>query len=203
MDPIASSKLAIDIVHFPSGVRSLRLVPLPDDVQILLRIVAGDEEATSEAASLTGRSRNTIREAAAFFVDQVLLFPGADSYRVLGVRSDATYGELRRNMALLLRWLHPDHDGQGERVIFATRVTRAWSDLKTPERRAAFDRQSLAMAENSLLRQNRVTRAQSNRRWSAPSGIPVVYRRSIPVYPFANRGFLRRVWLLLFGRAVI
>ena len=89
---------------------------------------------------MAGRSRDTVREAAAFFVEQILLYPGADSYRVLGARPDATYGELRRNMALLLRWLHPDRDRQGERAIFAARVTRAWSDLKTPERRAAYDR---------------------------------------------------------------
>ena len=208
MDHTAALKLAIDLVHFPSQVRSLRSAPLPDDVLILLRIVAGDEEATSEAAALAGRSRNTVREAAAFFVEQILLFPGADSYRVLGARPDATYGELRRNMALLLRRLHPDRDCQGERAIFAARVTRAWSDLKTPERRAAYDRQRLAMAEKSLLRKNRVPRAQSNRReanrrWSAPSGRPVVYRRSIPMYPATNGGFLRRVWLLLFGRAVL
>jgi hypothetical protein len=70
-------------------------------VLILVRIAAGDEEATREAAESAGRPRYVVREAAAFFIEQVLLHPGADSYRVLGARPEAPYGELRRNMALL------------------------------------------------------------------------------------------------------
>ena len=193
MDHTAALKLAIDLVHFPSQVRSLRSAPLPDDVLILLRIVAGDEEATSEAAALTGRSRDTVREAAAFFVEQILLFPGADSYRVLGARPDATYGELRRNMALLLRWLHPDRDCQGERAIFAARVTRAWSDLKTPERRAAYDRAALIdgreIASSQKSRRTRsVEQAGGEPALECAVGRPVVYRRSIPMYPATNSG---------------
>ena len=69
-----------------------------------------------------------------------MFYPEADSYRVLGATAEASKSELRRNMALLLRWLHPDHDPQGARSVFANRVTRAWNDLKTQERRAAYDR---------------------------------------------------------------
>jgi curved DNA-binding protein CbpA len=81
-----------------------------------------------------------VREAAEFFIVQILLAPDADSYRVLGATPDASAGDLRRNVALLLRWLHPDVDPKGERSMFATRVTRAWNDLKTPDRRAAYNR---------------------------------------------------------------
>ena len=49
-----------------------------------------------------------VREASAFFIEQILLGPDADSYRVLGADRNAAAAELRRNMALLLRWLHPD-----------------------------------------------------------------------------------------------
>ncbi|HET7447654.1 MAG TPA: hypothetical protein VFJ49_07050, partial [Methyloceanibacter sp.] len=80
-----------------------------------------------------------VERAARFFIEQVLFHPQADSYRVLGARPQASTGELRRNMALLLRWVHPDHD-QGERSIFARRVMRAWNDLKTDEQRAAYSR---------------------------------------------------------------
>ena len=80
-----------------------------------------------------------VREAAIFFIEQIMLYPHADSYRVLGAGPEATYRELRRNMALLLRWLHPDLDRRDERSVFAARVTRAWNDLKTRERRAAYD----------------------------------------------------------------
>ena len=106
----AITKTAIDLLYAPSRVRLLRSSPLPPDVLSLLQIVAGDEEATRQASKATGRSRETVREAAAFFIEQVLLYPEADSYRVLGTGPDVSNGELRRNMTLLLRWLHPDQD---------------------------------------------------------------------------------------------
>jgi hypothetical protein len=168
MDRSGALKQAINLLHFPSQVQSIRSAPLPNDVLILLRIVAGDEEATSQAARSTGRSRDTVRDAANFFIEQVMLSPSADSYRVLGASPQASLGEIRRNMALLLRWLHPDHDRRGERSVFAARVTRAWNDLKTKERREIYDRS--VRPSPSPAREKQRTRAQStgqgpNRRW--------------------------------------
>ena len=132
-------KIAIDLMHVPSQVRLLRSAPLPDDVQVLLRIVAGDEDALGTAVSLTGRPLRELRQAATFFIEQILFAPESDSYRVLGSGPQASNSELRQNVGLLLRWLHPDLDLGGERSIFVGRVTAAWNDLKTPERRAAYD----------------------------------------------------------------
>ena len=133
-------KIAIDLLHVPSQVRLHRSGALPDGVLVLLHIVAGDSEAERAAAVATDRSPEVVRRAAAFFVEQILFAPEADSYRVLGAIPQATSADLRRNLGLLLRWLHPDLDPQGERAIFVGRVTAAWNDLKTPERRAAYDR---------------------------------------------------------------
>src|SRR5262249_22574886 len=80
-----------------------------------------------------------VRQAAGFFIEQILFAPDADSYRVLGASPQASSAELRRNIGFLLRWLHPDLDLRGERSIFIGRVTAAWNDLKTPERRADYD----------------------------------------------------------------
>ena len=157
-------KVAIDLMQLPSQARRIRSAPLPDDVVVLLRIASGDKEAISQAAEKLGRSRETLREAAVFYVVQILLFPDADSYRVLGARPEATNGELRRNMTLLLRWLHPDLDPKGELSIFAPRVTRAWNDLKTPERRADYDRlQRKSLADKSFLRKKGRPSTQSDR----------------------------------------
>ena len=41
-------------------------------------------------------------------------------------------------MALLMIWLHPDADLRDEHAVFVVRVTSAWNDLKTEERRAAY-----------------------------------------------------------------
>jgi hypothetical protein len=166
-------KTAIDLMHVPSQVRLYRTGPLPDGVSILLRIAAGDEEAVSAATLLTDRTRDIVRQAATFFIEQILFAPSADSYRVLGASAQASSSELRRNVALLLRWLHPDLDPQGERAIFVGRVTAAWNDLKTPERRAAYD---------ELLRHSSAKNRSRHRNGGSRSG------RNGPVKPFNNGG---------------
>ena len=135
----AALRIALDLVRVPWRVRVLKTERLPSGVPLLLRIAAGDREAEEKAVAMTEKPLDVVREAATFFIEQILLCPEADSYRVLGSAPDADSGELRRNMALLTRWLHPDMDRQGERAVFVGRVTKAWNDLKTPERRAAYD----------------------------------------------------------------
>ena len=140
----AALRVALELLHMPSRVRSLRAHPLPADVLSLLKIAAGDETAVNDAAQLFDRSHDVVRNAAAFFIEQILFFPEADSYRVLGAARGASPAELRRNMALLMRWLHPDVDANGARLMLAARVTKAWETLKTPDRRAAYDRAQAA-----------------------------------------------------------
>ena len=141
MGEATALKLAIDLLHVPSRVRPMRSATLPGDVLTLLEIAAGNAEVTRQASEATGRTQDVVRNAAAFFIEQILLAPGADSYRVLGGTAQTSSSDLRRNMALLLRWLHPDmeHNGSGDRSVFAGRITLAWEDLKTAERRAAYD----------------------------------------------------------------
>ena len=194
-------KVAIDLMHLPSQARRMRTAPLPDDVVVLLRIASGDEETISLAAEKLGRPPETVREAATFYVVQILLFPNADSYRVLGARPEATNGELRRNMTLLLRWLHPDLDPKNELSVFTARVTRAWNDLKTPERRAEYDRlQRKLLADKSLIRKKARPRAQSNRQGFNQRREYVSSHRHLPLYAGKRVGLLRRMLLLLFDR---
>ena len=133
-------KAAIEMISMPSRVPLLRNAPLPDGVTLLLRIAAGDAAAEQEALALSRRPVETVRAASAFFIEQMLLHPRADSYRVLGAGPTASTSQLRQHMALLIRWLHPDTNAAEMRVVFISRVNRAWDDLKTPERRSAYDR---------------------------------------------------------------
>jgi hypothetical protein len=135
-------RTALDLLHIPSRVHAARLEPLPPGVHSLLRVAVGEETEEALAIVSKGRSHDEIHQAAAFFIEQVLLHRDADSYRVLGATPEATTPELRRNMALLMRWLHPDKDPDGRRSMFAGRVTRAWDDVKTDERRAAYDQRT-------------------------------------------------------------
>jgi hypothetical protein len=194
----AALKVAIDLLQMPTRVALVRGQPLPVGIEVLLQLAVGDEAPTCRAAELTGRSAKFLREAAAFFIEQVLLHPEADSYRVLGAGGEASNEELRRNMALLLRWLHPDRSSEGMRTVFASRVTNAWNNLKTPERRAAYDRANRITQSTSALNRKKAPppRAGSRPKQARPrmvKGSAVLKAHSI--------GLLRRV-MLLFGRVI-
>jgi hypothetical protein len=194
-------RVAIDLLHVPSQVRLLRSEPLPRGVPVLLRIAAGDDAAEREAADVTVRSRDVVRRAAAFFIEQILFAPDADSYRVLGSAPQASASELRGNAALLLKWLHPDRDPDGERAIFVSRVTEAWNNLKTPERRAAYDELRRSTSE-------RKSRNKAARRGNRKKFIAALRRRqargwdAASMYGAEKVGFFRRALSMLLQRPV-
>lgn len=151
-DPSAM-QVALLISAHPTHARDVRNLPLPLGVTDLLRVAIGDERSLASLSRALGRSPSELRQAAGFFIEQAMLTSPQDSYRVLGTRADATHAELRQNMALLMRWLHPDvlqgdaDDGAAVRAVFANRVSQAWEDLKSPERRQTYDK-SLSMASH-------------------------------------------------------
>jgi hypothetical protein len=103
---------------------------------------------------LTGKTPEPAQVAAASFVGQILCPHDSDSYRVVGTRQSAPTAELRRNLVLLLKWQYADVGKNAQRSIFARRVTGAWNNLKTPERRAAY-----YMARNARETEHRTCRA--------------------------------------------
>ena len=189
-------KIAIDLLHVPSRVRHYRSEPLPDGVLTLLRIVAGDTEAERAAAAATDRPPEVVRRAATFFFEQILFAPDADSYQVLGASRQASSTELRRNIGLLLRWLHPDLDPRGERSVFIGRVTAAWNDLKTPERRAAYDKvqRNTKDRRKSHRKMDESWRHDSRRRMAAAEP----YRGGDAIEGRSAFGFWRRALAVLF-----
>jgi hypothetical protein len=184
-------RVAIELLHVPSRVRIVRTEPLPAGVDLLLRIAAGEAEAEKTAIASTGRPRELIRQAAIFFIEQVLLCPNSDSYRVLGTDSQASSGELRRNMALLIKWLHPDQDPGGQRSMFASRVIRAWDDLKTPKRRASYDYTRRTASVRKRVSKSR-SASSSKRMFASPD------RRCISATHISDsRSLLSRAWVFL------
>jgi hypothetical protein len=181
-------RVAVDLLHVPSRVRRVRAEPLPQGVPLLLRIAADDPEALSEATRIADRSPDVVRAAAAFFIEQILLCPDADSYRLLGTSPQATSSELRHNMALLIKWLHPDSDRHAQQSTFINRVTVAWDNLKTPERRAAYDQERRALEAKRPVRRDKHRRGGPQRPTSR-------LNRGIP----RRDGLLRRTLLFLLG----
>jgi len=139
---------AIDLAAMPKLVAMARSRPLPDGVADVIRIVAGCEATLAAATAATGRDAATVRTAAEFYIQQVLLFAGADRHRILGARPGDPRADVRRNMRFLLLWLHPDRAGEDWRAAFATRVIAAWRELDAPTAapRAAPPRRRLARA---------------------------------------------------------
>ena len=185
--------IALDLFQSPSNIKRLRGATLPTDVSTLLQIAAGDEEVAGRAAAATRRSPNSLREAAGFYIEQILLYPDADYYRVLGARPDASTAELRRNMALLIRWLHPDQQNGGERSIFVTRVTKAWGELKTEDKRAAYDLSRRRSQEKKAA----ATNGSSTRH---PKSSTQAHRGRNQRSPIRDSSILMRVLVTLFGR---
>ncbi len=208
MNQLAALRLAIDFMQGPSRVPFALRDPLPDGVPLLLRIAAGDDEAISAAVATVGRSAEVVGAAAMFFIEQVLFCPDADSYRVLGASSQATAAELRRNLAFLLRWLHPDRDHKGQRSAFAARVTLAWENLKTQERRTAYDQLVQKSEHKGRSRRQKASahipskpvlaKAHRHNGWS--KGRPMSTGPSPAVSARERSGFLRRALLFLFAR---
>jgi hypothetical protein len=159
----AALEAALALMRRPQMVRQARHSPLPEGIMFVLEIAIGEADALAAAGALTGRTERSLIDASAFFIEQVLLIRDADSYRILGAKVDASSGELRRNMALLMHWLHPDianssTGGKIDRSVFANLVTRAWEDLKTDERRAAYDAKLSGLLEDAGARSDRMRR---------------------------------------------
>lgn len=113
---------------------------LPPGMAVLLHLAAGGA-APADAALPPFVSAGELKQAARFFVEQVLLVHSADYYRVLGVDADAPPEEIKENHRLLMRLFHPDRQAIPEERndAFATRINQAYSALRSPASRAAYD----------------------------------------------------------------
>jgi hypothetical protein len=130
---------ALALYKAPRSVRPGPDERLPDGMLHLLRLVAGEDQALAIAQGLTGESAETIREAAGFYIQQVMFGAGGHSYRVLGVDPDASDEHIRENFRWLARWLHPDRNQDEWETVYVDRVNQAWQHLRTPERRQRYD----------------------------------------------------------------
>ncbi len=139
--------VALELLRAPSMRIALRQRPLPTDVGELIELAAGESGRVERAAAKLREAPERVLEAARFYVREVLLFAGADAYRVLGVAPCASAEQIKLHHRLLQHWLHPDRRGNESESAFATRINAAWSELRLPERRAAYDGRQPSDAE--------------------------------------------------------
>ena len=132
-------EVALALLRLPSMRGSLRMQPLPDDVEQLIVLAAGAAAPLAAASARSGELPAQVLEAARFYIREIMLFHGADAYRVLGVSPSASEARIKLNYRHLQHWLHPDRVGNDWESVFATRINTAWHALRTPARRAAYD----------------------------------------------------------------
>ena len=114
---------------------------LPRGVNELLLVAAGNPRAAGEKPLTPFVHPEKLRETAKFFIEQVLLAHHASHYRIFGVEPDASLAEIKDNHRLLMRLFHPDRqttEADGATAI-ATRINQAYTVLRSPEARAAYD----------------------------------------------------------------
>ncbi len=195
---------ALALAKSPVSVHGARNEPLPGGMTFLLEIAAGDSQAVEEACRATGRSSETVRSAASFFVEQVLVSQGCESYRTLGADSSAPSAQLRRHMAFLLKWSHPDliagaRAGKGiDRSVFANRVTQAWEQLKTEERRTVYNR-AAAIQSDAKPRAHQPSKTAPHKATKSRRQRSGHRRRSLVMYPLLQEGLLARFLRLVRG----
>ncbi len=120
--------LALDLARMPAFAHSIEKPPLPKDVLEIMRIAAGSPEVCQLASQVTGQPPAVLVEAARFYLQQMLLRPDADAYRVLGLPPGASRELARDHMRCLLQWLHPDVNREWDSV-YAERVLKAWREI--------------------------------------------------------------------------
>lgn len=137
--------LALGLLRAPARRELLAARPLPAGMTTLLEVAGGSTIAARAAAASTGATPEELLEASRFFVQQVLFIDGASAYRVLGANPAASQSQLHAHHRLLQRWLHPDRDGGlAWDSAFSARVNEAWTRLRTPHVRRAYDQEFLA-----------------------------------------------------------
>ena len=186
---------ALAFLRSPEQLVSVRQRELPAELTPLLRLAAGEAEACAAAVAQTGVTPETMREAAGLFLQQLLFVPDGDSYRVLGVRPDASEERIKEHHRWLVRWLHPDRNPDGWEAVYVNRVNAAWQDLRNPARRDEYDR--LQVARRSAREVRPDPGADRSRRLDEfRSGGGLLSPRAIRVLPVAVMGGLAVVAVL-------
>ena len=123
--PVSALSQAIDLAQAPRLAAHMRRRPLPRDVLTVIRLASGCPQTTAAAVAATSRDGLFLAAAAELYLRQVVCYPSAGPYRMLGVTSQAPRAQMRQHMRELALWLHPDRTA-GRDPILMQRVLEAW-----------------------------------------------------------------------------
>lgn len=166
---------ALALWRMPSMRTALRQRPLPEGVGELIDLAAGSHDRVAQAAARADVPPGQVLEAVRFYITEILMFEGADAYRVLGVSRGAEASQVKAHHRALLRWLHPDRRHDDWESVYAKRVNIAWGELRSPERCEAYDARNAGMPAH--VEEGLAPRRVLVTDWRAAPGEEVQWRR--------------------------
>lgn len=158
-EPDDALAMAVRLYRSPGLARSVRRMPLPRGVLLVIRVAAGCPASSAQAVAVTGIDEETIVRIAALYLLVALFDQEADSYRLLGVTPGSPAAEVQEHRNWLLKWLHPDRNRNALLAGLSVRVLAASAELASVE--------APAPAEAFVPPQARPRHRHRRRRWVA------------------------------------
>ena len=138
-------QLVMDFQKSPSKYGDLTdpAKPLPDDIDLLLEVAAGEVESSTinDDVAMKQSISQELVSAAMYFIEHALFIPKGNHYRTLGVEGDADEEQIRKHFHLLLKILQLDREDKSDEwnTSYAMRINHAYSILRDPVKRRNYD----------------------------------------------------------------
>lgn len=122
--------------------------PVPEGVADLLKFLSGSDTerkaVLSKHASMSGDGE--LIDAISYFVEEVLLVPGADYYSLMGLQPDASAEQVRDHYQMLISLFYQEEQ---DAIVnwsesASMRINQAYSVLRDAEKRRVYDDKLLA-----------------------------------------------------------
>lgn len=138
-------QLALDFYRSPTEFGELvdTQKPVPEGIGELLAFLTGPdhEKVKIIGSNVALQGAGELFDAASYFVEEVLFVPGADYYRLLGLRSDAGGEQVKRHYQLLISLFYQEEKSSmvNWKESDSMRVNQAYSVLRDAEKRRNYD----------------------------------------------------------------
>ncbi len=119
MSGVEAIEIALEVYRKPERARALRRQAVPPGMLNLIKIAAGTEDEIKALLLDRAAEGAPAKDAAIFYLQQLLMNAEGDDYRQLGLRAGASLQDVKDHKRGLLKWLHPDRNpSPWEQVLF-------------------------------------------------------------------------------------
>jgi hypothetical protein len=122
--------IALDLYRRPQRAHALRRHGVPKGMLDVIKIAASSDEEVEVLAGAKTDGDVQVREAAIFFLQQMLMPEDGDDHRQLGLEPGASLQDVKDHKRWLLKWLHPDRNPNAWEQVLFRRVTTAAERLE-------------------------------------------------------------------------